>query len=135
VSDRGAEGLPDETRLWRRVPPSEWIPPEGEQTEIVPKGSAFRTKGSEDGVSVGIASCFEGRGEGPEALLALADGSDRTWGVLEVTVGQIREMEGLDVIPDDSDAFHALIVPPPSGGRARAISKRLATWVLTPQWP
>ena len=126
-------GLPSEARLWRRVPPAEQLPPVGDGLPMEPKGSAFRTKGTEDGVSVGVGEYFAARGEGPEAMLAV-DGCDSTWGVLEVTVGQVRDI-GFEVEVDETDPGHALIKPPPSSGKSRKISKQLAVWVVPPQWP
>ena len=125
--------LPNETRLWRRVPPAEQLPPAGDGFPIEPMGSAFRTKSTEDGVSVGVGEYFAARGEGPEAMLAV-EGCDNTWGVLEVTVGQLRDC-GFEVEVDETDPGHALIKPPPSRGMSRKISKQLATWVVLPQWP
>lgn len=130
-----AEGvqLADSVVLWRRVPPNEQIPPESPGDAVNPKGSAFRTKGTEDGVSVGLAAAFAAAQKGPRDLLALAD-ADETWGVLEITVGEIRA-NGLDVEVDPKDPFHALIKPPPSGGKSRHLSKNVARWILKPRGP
>ena len=131
-----AEGygrLNDDTRLWRRVPGDRWSLPEEGAGEIVPEpqGNAFRAKGGDDGVSVGLAAVFEARGEGPDDFVAEGQG-DATWGVLEITVGQVREL-GFDVEQDEVD--HALITPLPSGKKSRRMAKELATWIKSPRWP
>lgn len=97
------------------------------------KGSAFRTKATEDGVSVGVARAFEEAGMGPLALLNLEPSASDAWGVLETTVGEVRAL-GLDAEVDPSDALHALIKPPPSGGKSRKLSKT-ARWVILPPGP
>lgn len=131
MGDGGA--LPDGEILWRRVPRAEQLPPDEGRPAIVPKGSAFRTKGTEDGVSVGLASAFRADEKGPEAMLDRPE-CDATWGVLETTAGEVRAIEGLDVIVDPEDVSHGLIIPPPSSGKARKISKG-ARWAVYPQWP
>lgn len=116
--------------IWRRVPPAEQLPPDPVTGEIVPKGSAFRTKGTEDGVSIGVAAQYLAGGLGPEAMLA-PEGCDQTWGVLEITVREVRAV-GLEVGLDPDDTGHGLVFPPPPSGKSRRLSKS-ARWALHPR--
>ncbi len=128
--DAGSTRFDDDALLWRRVPPDRLI----YQEPIEAQGDAFRTKGTEDGVSVGIAEFFISKGQGPEALLELEPLADETWGVLEITVGELRAEEGLDVEVDGDDESHALIKPPPGRKPARRLSKS-APWAHYPRFP
>lgn len=131
MSDPSAwERLPDEAVIWRRVPPAEQLPPDSTTGEITPKGSAFRTKGTDDGVSIGVAAQYLAAGLGPEAMLE-PDECDESWGVLEISVREVRA-EGLEVGLDPDDHSHGLVIPPPPGAKARRISKS-ARWALHPR--
>lgn len=125
--------LPDETRLWRRVPRNRCIPPEegSEETDPQPQGNAFKAKSDDNGVSVGVAAAFEARGDGPDDFIAEGHG-DATWGVLEITVGQVRGL-GFEVEQDGED--HALITPLLNASSSRKLSKDLAIWIKPPRWP
>lgn len=126
----GAGELAADALLWRRLPPAEQLPPGPGQPHIVPKGSAFRTKGTEDGVSVSLASAFIAKGLGPQDLLDLEPTADATWGVIEITVAEAIALD-LTVELDQFDETHALIKPPPASGKSRKLSKA-ARWAQYP---
>lgn len=99
----------------------------------VPTGDAFRTKGSEDGVSVDVAAIHLGNGHDPSVMLDEVDAAERhMWGVLEVTVSEV-EAEDLAAVLDEVEGnpAHALITPPPSRHKSRRLSKG-ARWALEP---
>jgi hypothetical protein len=96
-----------------------------------PKGNAYKTGEGDDGTSVGLAEAIESKGGGPDSLVAECEDGDNSWGVLEISVGQIREL-GFEVVQDGE--AHALIKPPPSGGQSRKLTKA-SKWVQRPRWP
>jgi hypothetical protein len=118
--------LSDDAILWRRVPPDRCKLAEGATDKVVPQSNAFRSRSDEEGVSVGIAAAFQELGKGPEAMLE-GDRFDDRWGVLAITVGEVRDI-GLEVATDSSD--HALL-PKTNVGKSTKLT-RASRWVIEP---
>lgn len=124
--------LGDDAVLWTRPPNRLKYPEQGRDT-IGAQGSSFRGRSGEDGVSVTIASYFTDGGLGPLDMLNLGSG-DESWGVLEITAGEVRALEGFDVELDEADQSHALIKPCPGPSPSKKLTQ-VARWAHYPRFP
>lgn len=115
--------LPDETEVWRRIPPSHFPKKPGVTR---PDSDAFKDNGPDDFMSVVIVR----DGRDPQEFLAGFEG----FGLVKLTVGDLREYEQevvLDTDPDREDPDHAFVCGPKRRPQVHGMAKA-AEWVVPP---
>jgi hypothetical protein len=124
--------LSDEVRVWRRVPWNKSVFKDVNGEILDPpkaQGNVYQGRLDEEHVSLGLADMYES----PEQFLALEPLADERWGVLETSVGAIRNLKpDLDVIQDAPD--HCKLAPPPGNSLSNRIRKT-SFWALAPTAP
>lgn len=119
----GESTIPDDAKLWRRIPPNWEEPLEGRGSR--PASIAFRDRRTGE-VSVHIASLTT-----PSTILAAYPGVR----LAEIAAGLVRSVQ-CDVVrdPTEDDPSHAVIRPSPTKSGARMLA-RAAIWVRVDEGP
>jgi hypothetical protein len=117
-------GIPNDAKIWRRVPPRHFYKDEKRGGLIRPATSAFED--DPDGSPMSAAQ--ESLCGSPDPVMRGHEG----YGLVEFTAGYLRTL-GLEVVPDPTDAepWHVLI----AGNKTNGVRKKLARnskWIVPP---
>jgi hypothetical protein len=119
--------IPDDARLWRRVPPWHFIFDDN-LGRVRPSKAAFDDDENGSPMSVVLADLVLESGRGPEHILI---GHDR-FALAEITAGLARsKQQGIVRDPVPEEPTHALVFGKKTASVTRALAKG-SVWVVPP---